>query len=476
MTVEEEVGAAFDRGWPERLADLGGAELLRGREEAIARTALMPDVLALVLAEPPGCPGRDVLDDFVLACAGVSVGGDGTRPSDYKDALEALAGADLADELAERCQDVLTRRAHDTRENEVARWAALGAALQLALVHPDLRHDLLRVLVRLKADDHHPEFARRAAKVAGVANAYWPDPSLEKVLDRLSAVVLARDEALFELGLARLRDGLDADAPGRVDASFEEARGHFEGCLLAREHRPDALSYARALAMLTALRRGEPPGLLASRAAEIRRELAIAAAWSSPTKPAWPWMGAQWTELMRWRELAGHIADLAEGVALGPEADLAIRRRLLDAYVANRAVLGREPGGVEVFMRPAIEARVLREESAEASALAWLEAEAESTASDWGRAARELLAAVRGGGHRRENGRGRRRTAPDRRPRCGRTRRAGRHARRARRLHGQREGGGDLGADTATREHHPAHPSAVGAQRGLPLDGGAPRR
>jgi hypothetical protein len=53
VTVEEEVGATFDRGWPKRLADLGGPAFLCGREEAIARVSMMPDILPLVLAEPP---------------------------------------------------------------------------------------------------------------------------------------------------------------------------------------------------------------------------------------------------------------------------------------------------------------------------------------------------------------------------------------------------------------------------------------
>lgn len=398
MTVEEEVGAAFDKGWPTRLADLGGPAFLRGREEAIARVALMPDILPLVLAEPQDATGRDTLDAFVLACVEVLVGDDAAEPETYKDAVEALAAASLGDELAERCQDVLTRRVRDTGEDEVVRWSALGASLQLAIAHPDLKHDLLRTLVRIRPNpaDPHTDFARKAAKVAGVAMAHWPDPSLAHVLEQLSAVPHARDEALFELGMVRLREGLDSDQPGRVDELFEEARGHFERSLEAREHRPDALSYARALAMLTAIRRGEAPEILARRAREIQRELAIGAAWASPDEAAWPWMGARWSELMLWQELVGLLADMAAG-AFDVDAELAIRRRMLNAYVANRAVLGRKPGGVEVFVRPAIEARLVREETAEAAVMAWLDAESGDPDSTWREAAADLLRAIRRG-------------------------------------------------------------------------------
>ena len=398
MTVEEEVGAAFGRGLPKRLADLGGSAFLRGREEAIAQVSLMPDILALVLAEPQDAPGRDSLDAFVLACVEAPVGADAAEPETYKDAVEALAASNLSVELAERCQDVLTRRVSDNSEDEVVRWSALGASLQLAIGQPDLKHDLLRSLVRIRVTpgDPHTEFARKAAKVAGIAMAHWPDPSLINVLERLSAVPHARDEALFELGMVRLREGLDSDQPGRVDELFEEARGHFERSLEAREHRPDALSYARALAMLTAIRRAEAPEALTKRAQEIRRELTIGVAWASPDEAAWPWMGARWSELMLWQELVGLLADMASG-AFDVDADLAIRRRMLNAYVANRAVLGRKLGGVEVFVRPTIEARLVREETAEAAVMAWLEAESSDLDSPWREAAAELLRAIRRG-------------------------------------------------------------------------------
>lgn len=378
-----------------RLADLGGPAFLRGREKEIARVSLMPDILPLALAEPPDAPGRGGLDAFILACVDVPVGDDDVEPENYKDAVEALADASLGDELAERCQDVLMRRVRNAGEDEVVRWSALGAALQLAIVHPDLKHDLLHTLVRLRIQpgDPHPDFARKAAKVAGVAMAHWPDASLEKTLNRLCEVPHARDEALFELGMARLREGLESDRSDRVDECFEEARGHFERSLEAREHRPDALSYARSLGMLTALRRGEAPELLAQRAKEIHRELAIGAAWASPAEAAWPWMGARWSELMLWQDLVGLLADMAMG-AFDADADLAIRRRMLNAYVANQAVLGRMSGGVEVFIKPAIEARLLREETAEAAVKAWLEAEIVDPTSPWREAAAELLRAI----------------------------------------------------------------------------------
>lgn len=395
--IEQEVIAAFDAARPERLADLGGVDFLRGREEAVARVCLMPEILNLVLAEIGPDPVDGALSAFVVACAAVPVRPGECDPSAYKDAVEALAAADLPYSLAEQCQDVLARRAADRTEDEVVRWVALAACLQLAITHPDLRHDLLRVLARLKPEQHHGEFARRAAKVAGVAHSYWPDDKLLSLLEELASIPLARDEAVFELGMARLREGLDADSPAKADACFEEARGHFNTTLLAREYRPDAVAYSGALSMLTALRRGDRQKDLRAKAAEISKELTIAKAWSGQDRPAWKWMGARWTELVEWDDLAERLATVAADAAAAadPETELAIRQRLLGTYVANRTVLKRGAGGVETYVQPVIEARLMREETQRSTLSSWLSREAADDGSPWREAAGELLEVLR---------------------------------------------------------------------------------
>jgi len=398
VTADEEVRAVFERGAPKRLADLGGAGFLRGREEDLSRAALMPELLSLALAEAPS--GEAPVHNFVVACAGAPVGPEAVRASDYKDAMEALVAVALPEDLAERCQDVLVGRAFRRADHDVARWVALGASLQIAIEHPDLRHGLIGALVRLKPEGSPPEFLRRAAKVTGVALSHWPDPSLVRILESLSRDEGARDEALFELGMAALRDGLEAEAPGEVDRWFEAARDHFTMSVSARENRPDARTYSTALSLLNGLRRGDPAEALRGHAETIRREVTMARAWSQPTRPTWRWMGARWTEIVRWQDLATEAAaiDEAADAAAQAGAEIAIRRRLLGAYVANRSVLGRGPGGVETFARPRIEARLLREEAGREAVMAWLATEEATPYSPWREAAAEMLAELRARG------------------------------------------------------------------------------
>ncbi len=373
--IDRELAALFDRGEPATLADLGGTAFLQGRETEIARALLMPEILTLVLREKGGLRGD--LTTFAAACAAVEVGGDGADPGSYKDAMEALAAAQFDGDFAMTCQDILTARAGRSAENEVARWVALGASLQIAVNHPETRHDLQRVLVRLKSEDPHPEFLRRAAKVVGVVNSLWPDENNEKVLARLVANECARDEASFELGMAHLRRGLESSTLQEVGASFEEAESHFDTAIASREHRPDAVAYRGALAMLAGLHRGDDPTRLKARSSEISEAVGIRTAWSPPEEAPWKWMGAGAVELIQWGDLAVHLADVAEGVAVLEHADPAvdIRRRLLDTYVANRAVLGRGPGGVETYIQPVVDGHLLKIDRQRQALELWLQDE-----------------------------------------------------------------------------------------------------
>jgi tetratricopeptide (TPR) repeat protein len=404
VSVDDELGALFDKfepDGPKSLADLGGVSLLRGREEELARASLMPEVLALAVQALSANPEDECVNSFVVACVSVEVGGHGLTSSSYDDALKALAAANFTPAMAARVQKILTQRADDSEEDQGARWAALGAALQIAISYPATRHRLMGLLVDLPRDEdrHHREFLRRAAKVIGVVNAYWPDEALVNALNRLAGIERARDEASFELGMHHLRRGLEAGSAQQVEQSFDEALECFDIAALSSEYRPDAIAYRAALSMLKGIRRGDERGALRDRAEDISQAVTLRTMWSVPTKKVWPWLGAGWTELFRWRELAMHLLALADDLEAAQRRDPApdIRRRLLDTYVANRAVLGRDAGGVETYIQPVVKGRLLRIEQARGDLEAWLAEEATNATGRWHDKAVEMLEAMRGG-------------------------------------------------------------------------------
>jgi hypothetical protein len=411
VSVDDELGALFDRFEPDgpgSLTDLGGVSLLRGREKAIARAELMPEMLALVVHELSSNPSDASLNSFIAACLSVEVGSHGVTMSSYDDALKALAAAKFTPDMAARVQRTLTQRADNSEEDEGARWAALGAALQIAVNYPATRLRLMGLLVDLPREEDldHREFLRRAAKVIGVANAYWPDEALVKALDKLAAIERARDEASFEIGMHHLRLGLEAASPQKVEECFDDALMAFDISASSSEYRPDAIAYRAALSMLNGIRRGGERGALEGSARDISEAITLRTMWSVPTKKAWPWLGAGWTELFRWREFATHLMTLADDLNAAQRRDPApdIRRRLLDTYVANRAVLGRDAGGVETYIQPVVTARLLRIEQARGEVEAWLAEEVRDAQGGWRDTALEMLAALRGGGPPSGNG------------------------------------------------------------------------
>jgi len=395
--IEQEVVRAFDQG-PSSLADLGGPDFVLGREHALARVSLMPEVLAMVLPLVSADADAMTFRTFILACIEIPVGEaqEQVGPSTFQDVVGLMAAADLPPGLARDCQRVFVRRLADPGEQEAARWIAMGGALNLALRHPSLRHQLLAAVVDFQPDEVPPEFARRLAKVAGVVNTHWPDTGMYDLLGRLCSVPVARDEALFELGMARLGRGLDAETFQVADAEFEEAKSLFEGAVGAREHRPDAVAYATALSMLTSLRRGDGDDVIRLKAAVVTREVDVSRLWGRSDESAYIWTSHREAELARWSLLATRVGAIREQVATlsSSDAEVGLRQDLLGTYLANRVVMCRGPGGVETVLQPAIKARLLRDASIQGMVRNWLQAEADP-ASPMHEAASSLIASVR---------------------------------------------------------------------------------
>lgn len=271
----------------------------------------------------------------------------------------------------------------------------MGAALQFALRHGNFRHQLLAAIVGLELSEVPPEFARRLAKVAGIVQSYWPDTEMLELLEKLCSIPLARDEALFELGMSKLGQGLDSENSQIADAAFDEARAHFEGAVTAREHRPDAVVYATALSMLTSLRRGDDDDALRQKAAIVSETIDVSRLWSRTEESPWTWTGNRASELARWSILATRIGAIGTQVTsfADANAELSLRQDLLGTYIANRVVLHRCAVGVETLIQPAIKARLRREESVRETVHGWLKAAAEPT-SPMHEAAVSLLASL----------------------------------------------------------------------------------
>lgn len=367
------------------LADFGGMNALAAAAGAIASSPLMPEFLKMSLPLLADEQYSDGAAEFVCRCIeGATHDFVWTEAVDILDAAIPLPAA-----VEERCFARFLAVASDRGLQPMARAAGLDGALRWAGDDRRRQLKLSVVLLDLEAGDS-PDFLARAAKVMGVAYSHWHEPSLVNGLLKLLDVEGVADEAAFELGMAKLADGLEADDRITAASAFASARQWLQRAAAFRELRPDARLYVGCLETLISFSHG---GRIDELARSVSADAFAFHAWcGSDDEPSW--LGARRAEAVTWstlalklKELAGHLDSAAwwEPVAV-------IEEHLLAAYCAGRAILKRgQEGGVEAVVRPWIEASIAKERYQAQLVKTWL---SRNAASDWRPEAEALVSKI----------------------------------------------------------------------------------
>lgn len=381
--LEAEMAACLEAGEEPDPARFGGIGAVAAAAEALAGSPLMPEFMRMSAPLVADGGASRVAGDFV--CKILEGAASDIAWMEAVDILDEAAPLPAATEdrlfarfLAAAADRSLPPLARATGFDGAIRWADRDRKRQLRLSAA-----LLEVCV-----DDDPDFLARAAKAMGVAYSHWREPALLETLASLCNVEEAEDEAAFELGMARLADGLDADDRKAAGDSFAEARSWFGRSANIRKERPDARLYARCLEALASFSDG---GGLAALAAEVSQEAFGFLTWQASDNCP-PWLGARRAEGASWASLALRLKDLADhlGSASWWEPAAVIEEHLLAAYCAGRAILKRgRGGGLEAVIRPRIEGSLTKERYQAHLLKQWL---SRNTDSEW-RAEGEALAA-----------------------------------------------------------------------------------
>lgn len=383
--LERDMAACLEAGDTPEPNHFGGITALAQAADDIALSPLMPAFLRMslqLLDDPKHADGAAGLvcryllgarDDFV-----------------WIEAVDLLdAAVPLPSALAEQCFSRFLAVAGDSSLPPMARAAGLDGALRWAVGDLKRRLRLALVLADLSPDDHC-DYLVRAAKVMGVAYAHWRDPWLLDELHRLAGLGGVADEVAFELGLAKLADGLDAREPALASAAFADAQRWFRQAVEARPHRPDARLYAICLDALLTFSDG---GSVTRAVEGLSLEAFQVHAWHlSPEEP--PWLGARHVEMVLWETLALKLAGMARHLDEHTwwEPAAVIEYHLLSVYCAGRAILKRNrDGGIESMVRPRIEGSLVKERYQAALLKDWLSRNSEG---DWRAEAERLVARV----------------------------------------------------------------------------------
>jgi hypothetical protein len=346
----------------------------------------MPEFLRLALATLADALESEKLSatDFICRCVEVA-----------HDDLVLIEAIDLLDESRplpgdgdDRCFTRFLAIASDSVLMPMARAAALDGAFRWALAERRRQLQVLAFLLGVQSGDDSI-FLARAAKIMGVAYSHWREAELVKQLRNLTDVEGADDEAAFELGMARLTDGLETNDQSKAKEAFNAARYWFGVSAERREQRPDAAVYAHCLDVLDAFSGGEKPEHLSEIALSIADDAFQMDAWHTDESDS-PWLGTRHVERTCWNMLALNLRRLAAELeeASWWEPAVVVKQHVVASYVASRSILKRSSsGGIEAIVRPRIESA--RSPRRPAYALrTWLR---QNTEDEWAEAARDCL-------------------------------------------------------------------------------------
>jgi hypothetical protein len=364
----------------------GGIDALSADAEALAASPMMPEFMRMSLPLVANGEASRVAGEFV--CKLLEGAASDIAWTEAIDILDEVAPLPAATE--DRLFVRFLAAAADRSLPPLARAAGLDGALRWADRDRRRQLRLSAALLDVSADDN-PDFVARAAKAMGIAYSHWREPALLEALAKLRDVEGAADEVAFELGMAKLADGLDTDDLKTAGEAFAEARSWFSRAAEGREERPDARLYFRCLEALSSFSDGGSLAALAALAAEVSRESFGFLSWSgSDFCP--PWLGARRVEAASWASLVLRLKGLAEhlGAESWWEPAAIIEEHLLSAYCAGRTILRRSrDGGIEAVIRPRIEGSLAREGYQAHLLKQWL---SRNTDAEW-KAEAEALAA-----------------------------------------------------------------------------------
>jgi hypothetical protein len=238
-----------------------------------------------------------------------------------------------------------------------------------------------------------PEFVRRIAKLGGIAHSHWHESELLGKLTEFTESPDAATDASFELGMASLMDGVDADGPSAALSSFDRAKRWFEKSLSHSEVNPEAQLFLDCLNLITAYQSAADRQIFTDRLNRISTSSFELSAWFD-TQDFPSWLGTRRLEAVYWNQLAlaleGLLDHLEEASWWEPAA--VIEQHLLAVYGANRAILRRGPdGSINSLLRPRITASLARHRGQAHQLKTWLK---KNLSHEWAAEAQHLLAEV----------------------------------------------------------------------------------
>jgi hypothetical protein len=388
--IERVVVSHLQSGQAIMIETLGGIEAVVASADALGASRFQPEILrSLVDYWKTTTPTQDghLQTAFVRLLGGSPNDFTLMETIDLLDTCRPLPGK--GDEI---CFSSFFAKAQDVSLPALTRGIAAEGSFRWAVSNRRWQLRLLDFLLGVSVTEA-PEFVRRIAKLSGIAHSHWHESELLGKLSEFTESSEAATDASFELGMASLMDGIDADGPGVALSSFESAKGWFEKSLSYSEVNPEAQLFLDCLNLLTAYQSVVDRQIFTDTVSRISTSAFELSAWFD-TLDSPSWLGARRLETVYWNQLAlameGLLGHLDEASWWEPAA--VIEQHVLAVYSANRVILRRRTDGtINSLLRPRITASLARYRGQAHQLKTWLH---KNLIHEWAAEAQHLLAEV----------------------------------------------------------------------------------
>ncbi len=339
--IERVVVSHLQSGQEITIETLGGIEAVVASAGALGASRFQPEILRSLVdywtATPP-------TQDEHLQTAFVSLLGGSPNDFTLMETIDLLdTRRPLPGKGDEICFSSFLAKAQDLSLPALTRGIAAEGSFRWAVSNRRWQLRLLDFLLGVSVTEA-PEFVRRIAKLSGVAHSHWHESELLGKLREFTESSEAAADASFELGMASLMDGIDADGPGVALSSFEGAKGWFEKSLSHSEVNPEAQLFLDCLNLLTAYQSAVDRQIFTDTLNRVSVSAFELSAWFD-TQDSPSWLGTRRLETVYWNQLAlameGLLDHLDEASWWEPAA--VIEQHVLAVYGANRVILQRGP-------------------------------------------------------------------------------------------------------------------------------------
>lgn len=292
-------------------------------------------------------------------------------------------GIGIPDGLRKPMFDGLRKLAFEKQKHYGVRASALKGALYLGQGHAASLYRLQGDLLELAASDE-PLFLRHAAAVVGVVASHRPDPPFVALLQSLSTVDEASDEAAFALGLIHLAQALGTRERSEALSLFEDSRSWFGKASSHSEDRSDAALFGAAISILLDFYNGVATAEIQGTFKVVEQRLfdQLSVHLNADARPPdQSWIGLKTTEAAHWAGLSLKLVELSGSLARDVWLDgmRVIEEQLFHVLTASRTLFNRtSSGGIEAVTGPRIESSFLKQKSHLAMLDEWLIAKRQS--------------------------------------------------------------------------------------------------